>query len=277
MSTLIQPSLNRHFHKRHVPVLAIGGHDPCGGAGVMADAQAIQALGGWPLTLITLLTAQNSTRLTQTFAQPVTAFEQQLTTLAQEVKPTAIKLGATGSLEIQRCIVTWLKQHPRLPLVIDPVIQSTSGALLCDENQLDHLMAELVPAATLITPNLPELHTLVPGRHSVEHKARHLLSLGCKAVLVTGTHSSSKAVRNQLFTSRNPLPTITRWPRLPHEYHGSGCTLAAAIAVLLGKGETLEKASLAAQDFTWNSLNLAIQLSAEGHHLPLRIQRATHA
>lgn len=261
---------------RHCPVvLAIGGHDPSGGAGIMADADAIRAFRCWPVTLVTTLTSQNSYQLINHYPQTETAFAEQLQTLTSEIRPDCVKTGVLGSLAIQQILAEWLAAYPRLPLVIDPVISSTSGASLMTTAQMSHLLEVLLPRTTLLTPNLLELHLLVPGQASIETKVQRLLQKGCKAVLLKGTHASShKMVRNQLFTL-TASPGISRWERLPHEYHGSGCTLAAAIAALLAQGKTLEQASIQAQDFTWRSLKHALKLG-RGNYLPLRDKGRQH-
>ncbi|WP_114416650.1 bifunctional hydroxymethylpyrimidine kinase/phosphomethylpyrimidine kinase [Marinospirillum perlucidum] len=268
---MLEPGINQHFQKQYPCVLAVGGHDPSSGAGILADAQTLFAFKTWPITLVTALTSQNSQAVTRIDPQNADAFYEQLEVLTSDLPPAAVKLGMTGSLAIQEALAAWLARNPRLPFVLDPVITSTSGSDLTGQQQLEHLREELLPKASLITPNLPELEQLVPGHQSIEEKAWRLLQSGAKAVLVTGTHAASKAVRNQLFIQAGRPPITSRWPRLPHEYHGSGCTLASALAALLARGEALETASNLAQDFTWESLKQGLQLS-DGPHLPLRIR-----
>ncbi|MBE0505681.1 MAG: hydroxymethylpyrimidine/phosphomethylpyrimidine kinase [Marinospirillum sp.] len=263
------------FQKHYPCVLAIGGHDPSGGAGVIADAQTLLALKTWPLTLITCLTAQNTRELCQINPQEPEAFAAQLAALLKDFRPAAIKLGVTGSLALQEVLAHFLNRYPDIPLILDPVITSSSGTGFADQEQLSHLKSELLPHTTVITPNLPELDLLIPGKASVEQKARALIKQGCKAVLVTGTHAQTRGVKNLLFTASSADPVVSRWERLPHEYHGSGCTLASALAACLARGEPLDKASTLAQDFTWQSLENALKLT-EGQHLPLRLQSSTH-
>lgn len=268
---MIQLGVHPNFQKSNPPVLAIGGHDPSGGAGIIADAQALLALGAWPLTVISCLTAQNTRSIKQVTCQPVAAFEQQLETILVDFYPAAIKLGVLGSLELQEAVARLLRRYPRVPVVLDPVLSSSSGTSFSNPELIAHLKTAIIPFCTIITPNLPELDSLVPGNLSVEQKAVQLLNLGCKAVLVTGTHSQAKAVKNLLFTLSSSTPTVNRWQRLAGEYHGSGCTLASAIAALIARGEALATASVKAQDFTWRSLEGALKLT-EGQYLPLRLR-----
>jgi len=272
---MLDPGINQHFQKSYPCVLAIGGHDPCSGAGIIADSQALLALKAWPLTLITATTSQNTHQVDKVYPQDPQAFSEQLETLTRDLRPSAIKLGVLGSLAIQQVLVEWLQRNPDIPVILDPVVSSSSGQSFLDASQLEHFLHHLLPLASVITPNLPELALLAPQPASTEQKARALIKQGCKAVLVTGTHAETQAVRNQLYLSLNSSVIISRWPRLPHEYHGSGCTLAAALAALLAKGESLEIASNLAQDFTWHSLKQALKLS-EGQHLPLRIKDNQH-
>ncbi|SFX36831.1 bifunctional hydroxymethylpyrimidine kinase/phosphomethylpyrimidine kinase [Marinospirillum alkaliphilum] len=272
---MIKPGVHPQFQKNYPAVLAIGGHDPSGGAGILADAQALLALKAWPLTLITCLTAQNTHQVNSVKAQDPADFHLQLETLLQDFRPAAIKIGVTGSLDIQQSIAELLLRYPDIPVVLDPVISSTSGTGFMNEQQLTHLKEHLLPRSSVITPNLPELEQLVPGKKNPEDKARELLRQGCKAVLLTGAHAQSRGIKNQLFTHPSIPPLISRWKRLPYEYHGSGCTLAAALAGLLARGESLEKASTQAQDFTWQSLEKALKLT-EGQHLPLRLREPAH-
>ena len=273
---MLQLGVHPNFQKSNPPVLAIGGHDPSGGAGIIADAQTLLALGAWPLTLITCLTAQNTKCIKQVNYQSVESFEQQLEVLLADFTPAAIKLGVLGNLELQEIVAKLLQRYPQIPLVLDPVLASTSGTSFSEPQLIEHLKQAIIPYCTIITPNLPELEQLMPGETSVEYKAQQLLNLGCKAVLVTGTPSKAKAVKNLLFTHSSSKPTVNRWKRLPDEYHGSGCTLASAIAALIARGVALPTASLKAQDFTWQSLEKALKLT-DGQFLPLRLRDVNHA
>ena len=272
---MIKLGVHPNFQKKYPQVLAIGGHDPSGGAGILADAQTLLALGAWPLTLITCLTAQNTQFIKQVSYQPIQAFQQQLETLLADYQPAAIKLGVLGDMAIQETVASLLKRNSDLPVILDPVLASTSGTDFSSTELLAHLKEHILPFCTIVTPNLPELERLVPGDGSIETKAAQLLKLGCKAVLVTGTHSQTHTVKNLLFTS-NSEPTVNRWQRLEGEFHGSGCTLASALAALLARGEALTIASVKAQDYTWRSLEKALKLT-DGQLLPLRMQDINHA
>ncbi|WP_051168268.1 bifunctional hydroxymethylpyrimidine kinase/phosphomethylpyrimidine kinase [Marinospirillum minutulum] len=273
---MIKLGVHPNFQKKHPPVLAIGGHDPSGGAGIVADAQALLGLGAWPLTIISCLTAQNTQLIKQISYQPIEALQQQLAVLLADFTPAAIKLGVLGNLEVQTLVAQLIKRYPQVPLVVDPVLASTSGTSFSSEEQLAHLKQEILPFCTVITPNLNELEQLVPSKGTIEYKARQLIKLGCKAVLVTGTHQQKHTVKNLLFTGSTSGPLVNRWQRLEGEFHGSGCTLASALAALLARGEALTQAAVKAQDYTWHSLEKALKLT-EGQLLPLRTRDLDHA
>ncbi|GLR64070.1 bifunctional hydroxymethylpyrimidine kinase/phosphomethylpyrimidine kinase [Marinospirillum insulare] len=273
---MIKLGVHPNFQKKHPPVLAIGGHDPSSGAGIIADAQAILGLGAWPITLISCLTAQNTQQVKQITYQPIEALQLQLEVLLADFTPAAIKLGVLGSLEVQELVAKLIKRYPQTSLVIDPVLASTSGTSFTSDSLIGHLKEEILPYATLITPNLQELEQLVPNKETVESQAQELIKLGCKAVLVTGVHKQTHTVRNLLFTNSTNEPLVNRWQRLEGEFHGSGCTLASAVAALLARGEALPQASVKAQDYTWQSLDKALKLT-EGQLLPLRIREDNHA
>lgn len=273
---MIKLGVHPNFQKKYPPVLAIGGHDPSGGAGIIADTQALLALKVWPLSLITCLTAQNTQYIKQVTYQTVEALQLQLETLLADFHPAAIKLGVLGDLETQALIAQLVKRYSKVPLILDPVLASTSGTSFSNKASIEHLKAEILPFCTVVTPNLHELEQLVPDGGTVEYKARQLIKLGCKAVLVTGTHNQPHTVKNLLFTSTDNEPRVNRWQRLEGEFHGSGCTLASALAALLARGEALTQASVKAQDYTWHSLKNALKLT-DGQLLPLRTQGANHA
>ncbi len=272
---MIKLGIHPNFQKRYPPVLAIGGHDPSGGAGIIADAQTLLALGTWPLTLISCLTAQNTQFIKQVTYQPVGAFRQQLEALLVDFQPAAIKLGVLGDLAIQETVASLLNYYANIPVILDPVLSSTSGTSFSNAELIAHLKEKIIPLCAVITPNLPELNALVPGNGSIEFKAMQLINSGCRAVLVTGTHNQTHTVKNLLFTASSE-PLVNRWQRLEGEFHGSGCTLASALAALLGRGEDLATASVKAQDYAWRSLEKALKLT-EGQLLPLRLQDTPHA
>ncbi len=238
-------------------VLCIGGHDPTGGAGILADAEAVQAALAFPLTVISALTEQDTCGLARVFPQPPEQVESQCLRLMADSPPRAIKIGLLGSSAILRVLARIIDRQPNLPVVLDPVLATGTGQPFVDAALLNQLRYHLIPRCTLITPNLPEARALTAAEAPDDCAAR-LRGAGARWVLVTGTHDETDAVTNRLY-GPNGYRRDWDWPRLPGEYHGSGCTLASAIAARLAWGMDMEEAVASAQAYTWKSLKLALR------------------
>lgn len=251
-------------------VLCIGGHDPSGGAGILADAEAVRAAGAFPLTVVTALTDQDTSGLRGIYPQPPGQVEAQCRALMEDSRPRAIKIGLVGSSRIVRVLGTLIDDHPDLPLVLDPVLASNAGQEMVDAALLNQLRNHLVRRATLVTPNLPEACTLADSEDAARC-ARRLLEIGARWVLVTGTHDQTPEVTNRLYAADGAERSWS-WPRLPGEYHGSGCTLASAIAARLALGAPMVEAVAAAQEFTWASLDQGLR-TGRGQLTPNRLFR----
>lgn len=257
-------------HHQSLPsILCIGGHDPSGGAGILADAEAVRAAGAFALTVITALTDQDTTGLRAIHPQPPEQVETLCRALIEDGQPQVLKVGLVGSSRIVRVLGALIDGHPGIPLVLDPVLASNAGQEMVDAALLNQLRNHLVRRATLVTPNLPEACTLAdadePGRC-----ARRLLEIGARWVLVTGTHDpSTPEVVNRLYAADGSARAWT-WPRLPGEYHGSGCTLASAIAARLALGYPMVEAVAAAQEYTWTTLDQALR-TGRGQMTPNRL------
>ena len=241
-----------------VCVLTIAGSDSGAGAGIQADVRTIHALGGYALTAITAVTAQNTREVTAWRAVPPALIAAQIKTVLNDFSVAAVKTGLLPGVAAVRTIRRELARHPRLPLVVDPVIGSTSGARFLSPAGLRALKQELLPRATLVTPNWPEVAALtgmkVQTHEDAEAAARQLAKeCGC-AVLVKGGHAAGRVCRDCLATAVGRV----RWfesPRVKtHNTHGTGCVLSAAIVTNLAKGEKLESAVAQAHEFLWRSL-----------------------
>ncbi|OAI53387.1 hydroxymethylpyrimidine/phosphomethylpyrimidine kinase [Betaproteobacteria bacterium SCGC AG-212-J23] len=241
-------------------VLTFAASDPTGGAGLQADLLTLAALGCHPLSVVTGITVQDTRGVDSLDAVETSLVERQAAKLLAEMKVSAFKLGVLGSAANARAIAAIVSRHPSVPLVLDPVLASGRGDPLASEELIAVLLADLVPRATLATPNSIEAQRL--------GGSRALLERGCKYVLVTGTHDATKDVVNVLHDKRGKVRE-DRWPRLPGSYHGSGCTLASAIAAKLAHGLEIGEAARAAQDFTWRSLSAGFR-PAEGQFVPWR-------
>jgi hydroxymethylpyrimidine/phosphomethylpyrimidine kinase len=249
-------------------VLCFSGHDPTGGAGIAADIEAIRAQGAHPATIVTALTVQDSRNVCAVTAIDSAEIVAQAELVLEDLPVAAFKIGMLGSDDNARAVASVLREHANLPVVLDPVLRAGGGAALADPPLIDAMARELLPQATLITPNVAEAQYLAaPAREPAECAAM-LLNAGAGAVLITGGDLPGNEVVNTLYQAN--AQRSWRWPKLPHRYHGSGCTLASAIAARLALGETLADACEQAQRYAWNSLDAALVLG-RGQRFPRRL------
>jgi hydroxymethylpyrimidine/phosphomethylpyrimidine kinase len=238
-------------------VLCVGGHDPSGGAGIVADAEAVRAAGAFPVTVVSALTEQNTCGLSRIHPQAAVQVDTHCRALLSDCTPGALKIGMIGSAALIDLLGAMIDEEPDLPVVLDPVLASGAGQQVMDAAMLDRLRASLVRRSTLVTPNLPEAQALT-GARSPRDCATGLLAAGARWVLITGTHDDTTDVTNWLFNAEG-LQQRLDWPRLPGAYHGSGCTLASAIAARLALGAAMPRAVADAQAYTWESLDRALR------------------
>jgi hydroxymethylpyrimidine/phosphomethylpyrimidine kinase len=236
-------------------VLTFAASDPTGGAGLQADLLTIAAHGCHPLSVLTAVTVQDTRGVERIEALRAELVTQQAQCLLAESTVAAFKVGVVGSVENARAVAS-ITAGKKAPLVLDPVLASGRGDPLASEEAI----AALAPHATIVTPNTIEAKRL--GGYEA------LLARGCRYVLVTGTHDDTAEVVNRLYDAQG-LVREDRWPRLPGSYHGSGCTLASAIASNLAKGRAMPQAVREAQEFTWHCLSSAFA-SGKGQATPNR-------
>ena len=248
-------------------ILTIAGHDPTGGAGIQADIETINSLGGHACSIITCLTSQDSRNLYS--FEPVSAdlVRRQFKLLHNDFEIRAIKTGLIGSYQLLETLAELFIQLPDIPLVIDPVLAAGGGSSVSDSDFVASFNEKLLPLATLVTPNIPEARTL-SGQQSADDCARTLLASGCKNILITGTHEDEDNVVNRLYQSDGKTLFIES-QRLPGIYHGSGCTLASAISFFLASDHSLTNSIKLAQDYTINALKLA-DTPGQGQAFPVR-------
>jgi hydroxymethylpyrimidine/phosphomethylpyrimidine kinase len=187
----------------------------------------------------------------------------------------AFKVGVLGSVEIISAVAEIVSDYPNIPLILDPVLTSGRGDELASDEMLRAMRELLLPQTTILTPNSVEVRRLAaddgedgedPG---IPECARRLIDAGCEFVLVTGTHEATPNVINSLYGQQGLVRTDS-WQRLPGSYHGSGCTLASAIAAMLANGLDVPEAVKEAQDYTWHTLHYAYR-PGMGQHLPDRL------
>jgi hydroxymethylpyrimidine/phosphomethylpyrimidine kinase len=236
-------------------VLAFAASDPTGGAGLQADLLTLASLGCHPLSVLTALTVQDTRGVESLLAIEPASVASQARRVLEDIPVAVFKLGVLGSAANAQIIAAILAEHPRTPVVLDPVLASGRGDALADAGTIDVLRSALLPRTTLLTPNNLEARRLAEAAPDADLPAcaRALTKLGCKYVLMTGTHEAGEEVVNTLYDARGAVRE-DRWQRLPGSYHGSGCTLASAIAALLARGLAVERAVRQAQEYTWKSL-----------------------
>lgn len=251
-------------------VLAFAASDPSGGAGLQADLLTIASLGCHPLSVLTAITAQDTRGVDGLLALEPAWITRQARILLEDMPVAAFKLGVLGSARNAEAVAAILAAHPRTPVVLDPVLASGRGDPLADDGIVQVLRSSLLARTTVLTPNSLEARRLALAAPDADLPgcARELVKRGCKYVLITGTHEPGARVTNTLYDERGMLRE-DQWPRLPGEYHGSGCTLAAALAALLAKGMAVPEAAQAAQAYTWKALEAGFA-PGRGQHLPNR-------
>ena len=246
----------------------LSGLDPSGGAGIQADIQAITSIGAHPLPVLTCLTVQGTRNVYG--AEPVSPdlIKQQLECLAQDTPIHAIKTGALGNAEVVEVLVEFVQKHSGVPLIVDPVIKAAGGGDLADDALVAAMKDKLFARAEMITPNGIELAQL-GGSDDPAEAARNLLQTGCESVLATGGHGTGIHIINTLY---NHAPEPMEWEveRVgSNEYHGTGCTLAAAIAAGRAMGLSPRAAISQAQNYVHRALLHALTVG-QGQRVPDR-------
>ncbi|HXQ45518.1 MAG TPA: bifunctional hydroxymethylpyrimidine kinase/phosphomethylpyrimidine kinase [Caulobacteraceae bacterium] len=257
-------------------VLAIGGSDPSGGAGIQADIKTITALGGYAAAAITAITVQNTRGVTAVHPVPAAVVVAQARAVLDDVGADAIKIGMLGSAATVEAVAE-LMAETAAPLVIDPVLASTSGAPLLDPDAFEGLMRRLLPLAALLTPNAPEAERLtglsIATTDDLRRAGAALLTAGVRAVLMKGGHIAGESVTDILMTPDVDLLLTSQRIETRHG-HGTGCTLASACATGLAQGLTLAEAARRAHDYVAEALRRAPDLGGGSgpldHAWPLR-------
>lgn len=239
-------------------VLVFAASDPSSGAGLQADLLTLCSLGCHPVTAVTALTVQDTVGVESVHPVDPDVLERQARAILEDMPVVAFKIGMLGSVENVVRVAEIVSDYPDLPLVFDPVLASGRGDPLADEEIISAMRELLLPQTTVLTPNTPEARRLAEepedeGEPDLNRCATRLIEMGAQYVLLTGTHENTPQVVNRLFGEAGQIRR-DRWERLPGSYHGSGCTLAAAIAACLANGADIETAVRDAQEYTWHAL-----------------------
>ncbi len=250
----------------HPTILAVAGRDPGGGAGIRADVETIAALGARALEVVTCDTEQDSIDAYSCEAADAGAVCARIEELAAHHSIDAVKIGLTPTPAIVEAIARALAALPPAKVVLDPVLAAGGGYVFCDDQTTQSILRRLLPRADVATPNLAEAMRLAPGARNADAAAAHVLRDGCGAVLITGAAKNGERLEHRLYRADDkPLAITCR--RLPHRYHGSGCTLSSALAVELARATPTARAVRRAHEYTWRCLARA-PIPARGNPRP---------
>lgn len=255
-------------------VLVFAATDPSGGAGLQADIMTLSSMGCHPLSVVTAVTIQDTIGVDGISPIDAEWVADQARCVLEDIPVAAFKLGLLGSVEQIAAIAEVVSDYPEVPLILDPVLASGRGDELVNEEMVIALRELLVPQTTILTPNTLEVRRLADDSeegeaHDLAECARQLIASGCEYVLVTGTHENTPQVVNTLY-GQNGVVRSDAWQRLPGSFHGSGCTLASAIAAAIANGLEISDAVKDAQEYTWQALKAAFR-PGMGQHIPDRL------
>lgn len=250
-------------------VLCFSGLDPSGGAGIQADIEAIGQSGAHAAVACTALTIQNSQQVFGFSATSKELLLAQAHAVVNDLPIKCVKSGMLGTTDNIAALAEFLREQPEYLYVLDPVLVANSGGSLGDQATLVQAFAELIPLATLITPNTVELRALT-GEDDIQQATAKLFAMGAQAVLVKGGHEDTPDyIQNALYVKGEQV-SKTRCPRLAGEYHGSGCSLASFIAGRLALGEDLKVAVHHAEAWLFGVLKAADSPVEGGQKIPKR-------
>ena len=254
-------------------VLTFAATDPSGGAGIQADILTLSSMGCHALSVITAITVQNTSGVEAISPLDADLVADQARAILEDIPVAAFKIGVLGSAENVAVIAEIVSDYPEIPLILDPVLASGRGDEFANDDILSAIKELLIPQCTVITPNTPELRRLIleddEESISIERLSMRLIEMGCEYVLVTGTHEPTPDVINTLFFEKGMVRSDT-WQRLPGSYHGSGCTLASALAATIARGLDISEAVREAQEYTWQALKFGFR-PGMGQFVPDRL------
>ena len=256
-------------------VLTFAAADPSGGAGLQADILTLSSMGCHALSVVTAVTVQDTFGVEDVLPLDPEWVADQARCVLEDMPVSVFKIGLLGSVEIIAAIAEVVSDYPEVPLVLDPVLSSGRGDELATDEWVAAMRELLIPQTTLITPNSLEARRLAvedgddSDDVSLEECARRILTLGCEYVLITGTHENTAQVINVLYSQEGVVRSDS-WQRLPGAYHGSGCTLASAIAATVANGLAISEAVRDAQEYTWQTLSSGYR-PGMGQHIPDRL------
>lgn len=254
-------------------ILCFGGLDPSGGAGLQADIEAVASCGGHAMPVATCLTVQDTVQAYSFTPIEGRLLRQQAESLLQDISIGGCKIGVIPNSDVAAAVAVIIEQLPNIPVVLDPVLRASRGSKFCDQKTIRAIKEQLLPLTSCVTPNVDELLMLIAEDESLAARASALCELGPEFVLLTDADNSTAQVCNKLFSSQGMLKEYD-WPKLPHIYHGSGCTLSSALTYYLSVGVEISHAAQCAQEYTWQSLKAA-RVIGKGQRIPKRVGTMT--
>lgn len=257
-------------------VMVFAATDPTGGAGLQADIMTLASMGCHPVSVVTAITVQDTMGVDGVLPIDGEWVADQARCILEDMPVAAFKIGVLGSLEAVAAVAEVVSDYPEIPLILDPVLASGRGDELASDEMLSAIRELLIPQTTVLTPNSLEARRLAAEENddgddqpSLADCAQRILASGCEYVLITGTHENTGEVVNTLYNDEGVVRSDS-WPRLPGNYHGSGCTLASALAATIANGVDMQEAVRDAQEYTWQSLKLAFR-PGMGQQIPDRL------
>ena len=256
-------------------VLSFSANDSSGGAGIQADTLTLASMGCHPLSVITAVTVQDTVGVDDVMALDSGWVADQARAVLEDMPVLVFKIGMLGSVENIATIAEIVSDYPDIPVVLDPVLSSGRGDELASEDMILAMRELLLPQTTIVTPNSIEARRLVQdevedsGEMDLGQCGERILHMGCEYVLITGAHENTRQVTNTLYTDSGIVRSDV-WQRLMGSYHGSGCTLASAIAATIANGLPISDGVYEAQEYTWQTLKSGFH-PGMGQYLPDRL------
>ena len=256
-------------------VLSFSANDSSGGAGIQADILTLASMGCHPLSVITAVTVQDTVGVDDVMALDSGWVADQARAVLEDMPVHVFKIGMLGSVEIIATIAEIVSDYPDIPIVLDPVLSSGRGEEFASEDMISAMRELLLPQTTIITPNSMEARRLAQDEAEdfdeldLGQCGGRILHMGCEYVLITGAHENTRQVTNTLYTASGIVRSDV-WQRLTGSYHGSGCTLASAIAATLANGLPVSEGVYEAQEYTWQTLKAGFH-PGMGQYLPDRL------
>lgn len=265
--------MNQQIAYRYPVALTIAGSDSGGGAGIQADIKTFSSLGIYGASILTAVTAQNTQGVRGIQAVSPEIIRGQLEAIFEDLPVDAIKVGMLHTIEAVRSVSEILSTHSCSPIILDPVMISTSGSRLLREDAVKCVIHDLFPLTTLLTPNIQEAEYLsgipIHGENEIKKAADRLLSLGCESVLIKGGHIPGETMTDWLFTGKQEPICLVSPTVETRNTHGTGCTLSSAIAAYMALGLPLTEAVRSAKEYITQALTHGADIQVGKGHGPM--------